>query len=57
MPDVRVIFHRLAAKEYSSAREWYADRAIDAAEVVDNVAGRFSTIGWRGQHHGRARGY
>lgn len=36
MPTLEVIFHRLAAREYRLAREWYAERSPD-------VAGRFQT--------------
>ncbi len=47
MPGVRVAFHRLAAREYRSARDWYADRAAEAAEdfrmAVDRAMSRIST--------------
>ena len=32
MPTMEVIFHRLAAREYRSARDWYAERSPDVAE-------------------------
>jgi plasmid stabilization system protein ParE len=32
MSGSEVIFHRLAAREYRSAREWYAERSTGVAE-------------------------
>jgi toxin ParE1/3/4 len=32
MPTLRVSFHRLAAREYRSARDWYRERSPEAAE-------------------------
>ena len=47
MAGDRVVFHRLAAREYRSARDWYADRAIEAAEkfrvAVDQAVSRISS--------------
>ena len=47
MPDVRVVFHQLAAREYRYARDWYADRAAEAAEdfciAVDQAVSRISS--------------
>ena len=47
MPDVSVVFHRLAAREYRSARDWYADRAPEVAEnfriAVDRAVSRISS--------------
>ena len=47
MPGVRVVFHRLAAREYRCARDWYADRAAKAAEnfriAVDQAVSRISS--------------
>jgi toxin ParE1/3/4 len=34
MPETQVVFHRLAGREYRSARDWYAARSAE-------VAGRF----------------
>ncbi len=47
MPGASVVFHRLAAREYRSARDWYADRAAQAAEnfriAVDRAVSRISS--------------
>ncbi|HQI27704.1 MAG TPA: hypothetical protein PLT20_06420 [Sedimentisphaerales bacterium] len=32
MPVTQVIFHRLAAREHRSARDWYSQRSAEAAE-------------------------
>jgi plasmid stabilization system protein ParE len=44
MPPESVLFHRLAAREYRSAREWYRARSAAAAEkfvtAVDQAIGR-----------------
>ena len=44
MPVAQVVFHRLAAREYRSARDWYAARSTEVAErfrlAVDRAAGR-----------------
>jgi hypothetical protein len=32
MPPSQVVFHRLAAREYRSARDWYSTRSAEAAE-------------------------
>lgn len=32
MPATQVIFHRLAVREYRSARGWYSQRSAEAAE-------------------------
>ena len=32
MPTMEVIFHRLAAREYRSARDWYAEHSPNVAE-------------------------
>ena len=31
MPTSDVVFHRLAAREYRSARDWYAERSTEVA--------------------------
>ena len=47
MPQPQIVFHRLAAKEYRSARDWYAARSVDVAErfriAVDRATGRIAT--------------
>ena len=47
MAGASVVFHRLAAREYCSARDWYADRAVEAAEnfrlAVDRAVSRISS--------------
>ncbi len=47
MPGVTVVFHPLAAREYRSARDWYAERAVEAAEsfriAVDQAVSRISS--------------
>ncbi len=47
MPGSGVVFHRLAAREYRSARQWYADRSVLAAEnfriAVDQAVVRISS--------------
>jgi len=44
MPAAQVIFHRLAAREYRSSREWYAKRSAAVAErfrlAVDRAVDR-----------------
>jgi len=44
MPAAKVIFHRLAAREYRSSRDWYAKRSPDVAArfrlAVDRAADR-----------------
>jgi len=43
----QVIFHRLAAREFRAARDWYAARSSDAAErfvhAVDRAVDRIMT--------------
>jgi len=47
MPGLQVVFHRLAADEYSSARKWYAERShvADAhfRDAVDAAVERVTT--------------
>ncbi len=47
MPEVTVVFHRLAAREYRSALDWYAERTTEAAEnfeiAVDQAVSRISS--------------
>ncbi len=47
MPQTEVVFHRLAAREYRLARDWYAARSADVAErfraAVDRAVDRVST--------------
>ncbi len=47
MAGASVVFHRLAAREYRSPREWYADRTPEAAEnfriAVDRAVSRISS--------------
>ena len=47
MPGASVLFHRLAAREYRSARDWYAERAAEATEnfriAVDQAVSRISS--------------
>jgi hypothetical protein len=31
MPAAQVVFHRLAAREYRSARDWYRERSAEVA--------------------------
>jgi toxin ParE1/3/4 len=44
MPASRVLFHRLAAREYRSARNWYRERSVEVAQrfvlAVDRAANR-----------------
>jgi plasmid stabilization system protein ParE len=44
MPAAQVIFHRLAAREFRAARDWYAARSPDVAErfrmAVDRAVDR-----------------
>jgi len=44
MPTAQVIFHRLAAREYRSARDWYRERSVEVAErfwiAVDQAVSR-----------------
>ena len=46
MPTMEVVFHRLAAREYRSARDWYAERSPDVAEqfriAVDRAVERIA---------------
>jgi len=46
MPETQVVFHRLAAKEYRSARDWYAARSVEVAErfriAVDRATWRIA---------------
>ncbi len=49
MPTREVIFHRLAAREYRTARDWYRQRSVEAAErfciAVDRAVSRiFSDV-------------
>jgi toxin ParE1/3/4 len=32
MPTVRLLFHRLAAREYRLARDWYRERSVEVAQ-------------------------
>ena len=47
MPALSVAFHRLAAAEYRSARDWYADRSADVARdfciALDQAVSRISS--------------
>lgn len=47
MPASRVLFHRLAAREYRSARDWYRVRSREVAQrfalAVDRAANRIAT--------------
>ena len=47
MPETQVVFHRLAAKEYRSARDWYAARSVEVADrfriAVDRATRRIAT--------------
>lgn len=44
---MRVVFHRLAAREYRSSRDWYAECSADAAEkfyvAVDQAVSRIAS--------------
>jgi hypothetical protein len=44
MPTFQVLFHRLAAREYRSAKDWYRERSVDVAErfavAVDQALSR-----------------
>jgi plasmid stabilization system protein ParE len=46
MPAARVVFHRLAAREYRSARDWYRQRSEAVAQrftmSVDRAANRIA---------------
>ena len=52
MPKAHVVFHRLAASEYRSARDWYAARSAEVAErfrravdrAVWRIAGQYSVL-------------
>jgi toxin ParE1/3/4 len=45
-PTAEVVFHRLAAREYRAAREWYADRSLETAfkfrTAVDEAVNRIA---------------
>jgi len=47
MPTLSVIFHRLAAREYRLARDWYRERSAEVAErfcvAVDRAITRIAT--------------
>ena len=47
MPETQIVFHRLAAREYRSARDWYAARSVEVAErfrtAVDRAVERIAT--------------
>jgi toxin ParE1/3/4 len=47
MPASRVLFHRLAAREYRLARDWYRARSVEVAQrfatAVDRAADRIAT--------------
>ena len=47
MPETQVVFHRLATREYRSARDWYAARSVEVAErfrtAVDRAVERIAT--------------
>ena len=47
MAETQVVFHRLAAREYRSARDWYAARSVEVAErfrmAVDLAVERIAT--------------
>jgi toxin ParE1/3/4 len=47
MPPSNVVFHRLAAREYRSARDWYAARSTEVAErfrvSVDRAVDRITS--------------
>ncbi len=44
MPTTHLVFHRLAAHEYRSARNWYRERSVEVAQrfvtAVDNASTR-----------------
>jgi plasmid stabilization system protein ParE len=46
MPIARLLFHRLAAGEYRSARNWYRERSAEVAErfsiAVDHAVSRIA---------------
>ncbi|MCX7425152.1 MAG: type II toxin-antitoxin system RelE/ParE family toxin [Planctomycetia bacterium] len=46
MPASRVLFHRLAAREYRLARDWYRARSVEVAHrfavAVDRAADRLA---------------
>lgn len=47
MPASRVFFHRLAAREYRLARDWYRTRSVEVAQrfvlAVDRATQRIAT--------------
>ena len=47
MPTSEVTFHRLAAREYRAARDWYRQRSVETAErfcfAVDRAASRIAS--------------
>ena len=47
MPETQIVFHRLAAREYRSARDWYAARSVEVTErfrtAVDRAVERIAT--------------
>lgn len=49
MPASRIVFHRLAAREYRSARDWYRQRSETVAQrfgmSVDRAADRIASDG------------
>ena len=62
-----VVFHRLAAKEYRSARDWYAQRSAQAAQqftvavdrAVDRIAQRTVSLPVLAEpnHYARVAGF
>jgi toxin ParE1/3/4 len=49
MPTIQVVFHRLATREYRSARDWYRERSVEVAErfgtAVDQAVSRIVASG------------
>ena len=47
MPSSQVLFHRLAAREYRAARDWYAARSPEVAQrfqlAVERAVNRIAT--------------
>lgn len=46
MPKLHVVFHRLAAREYRAARDWYAERSREVSQrfrlAVDGAVNRIA---------------
>ncbi len=63
MPAMEVVFHRLAAREYRAARDWYAARSREAAErflssvdkAIEHIAAGYEGLPIVSHHYRRVR--